>query len=281
MNSGYLKWHLFKLRLSKVLIAIFVLCAVGCIWLGQSLTQYAYQQWTQPFDAYSMSAKLECYERAVALCPGNILAYERILETYLQDETITKAEFEDFQLLLNRNQSKIYASEDEAIAFYRKLINCILCAYDDVPEERLRNAHGYIEMVRTYDLNNNIADAELEMQNALASFYSNYVWSTVNVQKPTAAYIEALVKQIEEYATGCGATLTQPQLVTVSQIAALLQSQGELLSTYSSVDTLSDLVIKIASLVPPEAVTPEYQRPAMDFRQWKELMTFEEAAESE
>lgn len=281
MNSGYLKWHLFKLRLSKVLIAIFSLCAVGCIWLGQSLMQYAYQQWTQPFESYSISAKLERYERAVALCPGNILAYERILETYMQDETITEAEFEDIQLLLNQNQGKIYASQDEAIAFYRKLVNSILCAYDDIPEERLKKAHGYIQTVRSYDLNNNIADTEVEMQNTLASFYSNYIWATVNVQKPTAAYIDVLVKQIEEYVTNCSAPLTQSQLVTVSQITALLQSQGELLGTYSSVDALSGLAVKIGSLVPPEVVTPEYQRPAMDFQRWKEQITSEEVAGSE
>lgn len=278
MNNGYLKWHLFKLRLSKFLIISFILLAVGCVFVGQELTQYAYQQWTQPFDAYTVSAKLENYNRAVALCPGKILAYERIMDTYLQDDAISSTEFESLQVLLNQNQGKIYASREEAVAFYRDLANNILCAYDDTPEARLKNAHGYIEMVRNYDLNNQVDDAEIAICNAVASFYGNYIWATVNVQKPTAAYIDALISQIDTYVSSCNLPLTQTQLGTMCQIAAVLKAHSGLLSEYSSGDVLVPLADKIAALVPTEAATPAMQRLTEELLQWKEQLVSKEVS---
>lgn len=253
MNSKQtkqLKRHIRKIRFNWFLVSIFSLIAAGCIASSIYLTEYLYDKWQLPDGTYQQQEAN--IQRAIDLHPTRIDGYFRLLQLYTEDEVLTEAESEQFQLVLKGHQARLNKNPDDVNQLYKSMAFSYLTQYDADVQTRFRQAYIYFQRSTTYSGQELLEDAAADTYLTIGRYYSEYIWPVGTAKEPSTLEISDTIRQLSTMAdTYIRGSLAQ-RLAYSCTVADILENHGQLWLkkiNATSVDALIDKIIAPLDMV--------------------------------
>lgn len=245
MTNKLLQSHIRAIKINRILMIALIVLSVICLVFAWWLQEKCYDAWVSPQESASKDSRIASISRAIALQPKKLTGYHNLLDIYMEDDILTKAEHTQLRTLLLERQGKLNYSKDNLVELYRRIGFIEISAYDNTPQQRLKAAYPYFEAADSQphaeDLDQLVIDGYLE----ISRYYSDYIWLTGAVRTPAAATVTDLIRHskavLDSFPEECDAA----RLAFACALADLLTQHGENWISIVGKDTVADLAARL------------------------------------
>lgn len=241
MTNKQLRQHIRKIRFNRVMALLLAMIAIVCFVAGHWLTERYYDTWLHAEG--DLQTQVSSIIRAVALHPTRIEGYNMVLDIHLQDGVLTEDENDQLQNLISSYQSRL-KTVPEATALYRRIAFSYAGCYDADAEERLKKTYSYLRM-QSYDDASALEATVIGSYIALGDYFSEYVWITGSLKKPTAVEIANLEHQLSATLNALQYGSDRDRLAFACSVRLLLSTHRQIWEETLGNDTVEKLEQKI------------------------------------
>lgn len=267
MMKKQLHRHIRKVHFWGFLAALFAIAAVICTIGSMCYMDQCYEKWLN-FEGESSKEKIQSIERAIALRPQKVEAYNKVLDVYLEDELLTASEEEAFHTLLTKHQKDLHKVPGETAALYRRLAFACISRYDASAEDRLKKAHSYFTLAQPYGDTPAQEVNAIETYLQLATYYSEYVWIPGSLRQPSASEVITLINRLSATLNDFQKADPEDALAYACCLASLLDTHGKLWTEKTEGYLVPQLAEKIKMQEAISALTPAAQRLQKELSYW-------------
>ena len=269
MTNKILKRHIRAIKFNRFLLWLSIILAITCLCFAQWLQNACYSAWVNPEKTGTQEARINSIMRAIALQPSELTGYNNLLDIYMEDGMLTKAEYTQLRELLLERQGKMNNSKDDLTGLYRRIAFTYIGSYDNTVQQRLRAAYPYFEAATLHQHPNDLEQMIIDCYMDIAEYYSEYIWLTGAVRKPTAAQITNLIRQSKSILDSFPAEAAGDKLAFACVLADLVTQHGQEWAIAVGHDVIAEFTAKIEEPLQVAAQSPAARNLWAELEAWK------------
>lgn len=271
--------HIRAININRFLLVLMIVIAaasiVGSFWMEDQ----CYSFWTSVEEG-APSERAVSIMRAIALKPSEMSGYIKLLDVYIEDGTLTKKEYAQYQETLLRYQSKLAGAKGDLSGYYRTLADTYMSHYDASVQQRLKAAYPHFEQANHYPHQQDQGQMIVETYLQLSDYYANYIWLTGTLRKPTANEVRDLIRLSRSMLDSFPETAVNDRLALACVLADMVAQHGTMWEDVAGTDTVTELVAHILKQTETAATDPAGVRLQEELTAWKnEIQPGEEVIE--